>query len=262
MVDNSNTQNKQQQQKKLFTQLSSDKNKFLQPENMTILNQKTSISSLSNKNLSNNTSPTSFSWSSNVSMKSLLLDVEPNYGRRRTINVTDTDEEKTVCSGKSNFFLTKSNENLRIQEQTDRPLTARSLPAKVENEENKILYNQAAISQSNKLTLTGSNSKNSSCPLLSSSQVKLIQVTSSEDNEKKSVDFTFEDDCNESSPKHVTVKKVENKLANRNNLDKYLDYTLSPFTTKFEIIGNSRLMYYNNKRFGHEPKSIYISIII
>ena len=254
MVDNLNSQNKQQQQQQRKQQLNQffpGRNKFLRPENMTILNEKSSVSSLSNK--SSNASPTSFNWSSNVSMKSLLLDAESNYERSNKIVVTDTDEEKTVCSGKSksNFFLTKSNENLRIQEQMDRPMTARSLPAKVENEENQILFNQTAVNQYNKLKLTDINSKNFSCPLLSSSQIKLIQVTPT--NEEKNDEFTYEtnfyeEDSIKTSSNYLNSKKLENKQDNKSNLDKYLEYTMSPFTTKFEIIGKcySLILQYKN----------------
>ena len=168
--------------------------------------------------------------------------------------MTDTDEEKTVCSGKSksNFFLTKSNENLRIQEQIDRPMTARSLPAKVENEENQILFNQTAVNQYNKLKLTDIDSKNFSCPFLSSSQIKLIQVTPT--NDEKNDEFTYETNFYEdysikTSSNHVNSKKLENKQGNKTNLDKYLEYTMSPFTTKFEIIGKGYsliLLYINS----------------
>jgi hypothetical protein len=246
MVDNSNFQDNQEPPRQQLKQFYTDKSHHFRPENMTILNDKSSISSISSKNLSSDTSSASFKWSSNISVKGVFLNVESNInGRRQTIDVTDTEEETTIYSGKSksNFFLTKSNENLRIQEQTDRPMTARSLPAKVENEENKILFNQHAIIQHNRLASTGTNS---SYPLLSSSQVKLIQVMSSNDEEKND-DIAFEtnfqeNDYIETIPNYAIKSKDEKRIGTKSNLDKYLDYTLSPFTTKFEIIGNVFLL--------------------
>ena len=115
-------------------------------------------------------------------------------------------------------------------------MTARSLPAKVENEESSILIDQNVKKQQNLLNSLGVNSS----PLISTSQVKLIQVSPRIINEKEEA-FTFEqnlpDDKMEISSRNVSLN-FENKFCDKTNLDKYLEYTLSPFTTKFEIMGN------------------------
>ena len=242
-------------------------NHFLWPaNNMTVLNDNSQNSTISKQR------PAPINWSSNASMKSLFVSgLGPSYLKvstaNRSINMTDTDEEITLCSGnKSSFFLSKSNENLSALD-LDRPATARSLPAKVEAEANLHMVNQTLSSQLNRLSGNGARLKNPSCPMISSSQVKLIQVSSSGDkNNEKEDAFIFEQNLTENEIENVdSMTHISNKLEQRqayekSNLDKYLEYTMSPFTTKFEIMGN--LTVYLKKKFflhGSFGRNIYKS---
>jgi hypothetical protein len=69
----------------------------------------------------------------------------------------------------------------------------------------------------------------------------------STNDEEKNDEIAFEtnfqeNDYIETISSYAIKLKDEKKIGTKSNLDKYLDYTLSPFTTKFEIIGNDFLL--------------------
>ncbi|CAF0892489.1 unnamed protein product [Brachionus calyciflorus] len=128
-------------------------------------------------------------------------------------------ENSLSLKGRNTLIVNRASsfENSNLLDNYMRPITARSLPTQVQSESSKL--------KPPKIQLINVNSKNFS-----------------NDND----DHIEQDNCSEtlkhsvSSPTFYKIRKSSSKKLSevKTNLDNYLEYSISPFTTKYEIIGN------------------------
>lgn len=263
----------------------SDKEKLLEQQNMTIsANNQTSLKSPKDKqsilftktgsvvSVSENTPSSSIkNWSSNSLNKNSLVRASSMDKNESPGSDMDSSDSKQL-----NYYLESENSQ-KIYNNTlkvtylngydgARPPTARSLPAKVQNEENEIMISQN-LSQPNGAKYI----KNPSCPTISQSQTKLINVVCKNNELDDSISDKKPNGSVKTSNNRLQIdSKPQLKLSKsandtfsdtntstraKSNLDYFLDYTLNPFTTKFELIGNKQTKKPNeaNKNDGYQP---------
>lgn len=181
----------------------------------------------------------SFLFYSNNESKMTILD-----------SVSSPSSRQQILIRAPSFEDPKTSQTLNIDEPA-RPVTARSLPSKCQpNERDFIRSNYLCDHYSG-------NVRKPSCPNMSQPQIKIINVNTKET--KNDYYLNVKHECSNdiahsrSSPSLSLLRRNSHSNTNttnssntlqshsKSNLDHFLDYSINPFTTKYELIGQNKL---------------------